>query len=197
MKILKKVFLSILIIFVLLLIGLTVFVATYNPKSMNIKNSQLIVILGAGYQLDVTPVPALEKRLQKGLEIWKQLKVTNQEVFILLSGRDREVFVMQEYLREEGVASRFILKDLNGQNTRKTILNTYRIQKLYHSNPIFISQAYHLPRIYLYTWYYNIDAQFIASDRLPLGFKSMIWPALREALAIILFLGFYVFILHI
>ncbi|MGL4562280.1 MAG: ElyC/SanA/YdcF family protein [Brevinema sp.] len=176
--------------------GLTLFIYHYNPKTPIIAKSQLVVILGAGYQSDGTPVPALAQRLQKGLELWEQLQVYDQDVYILLSGRKREVIVMQEYLEEE-VDPKFIIRDFNGKNTRKTILNTYQIQKLYNSYPIFVSQAYHLPRIKLYTWYYNINAQFVAADRVPVEFSLMFWPALREALAILWFLGVYVLIFHI
>ncbi|MGL4393704.1 MAG: YdcF family protein [Brevinema sp.] len=188
MRNIKKVLLSLILLSVLFLLSLTTFIAYYKPAPPVLSKSQLVVILGAGYQVDGTPVPALAKRLQKGLEVWKSLKVSNQDIYFLLSGRDREVHVMKEYLVAEGVSSSFIIKDTNGTNTKKTILNTKQIQKNYSSSPIFISQAYHLPRMKLYAWYYKVDAQFVASDRLPIQFHKLFWPSLRESLAIVQFL---------
>lgn len=169
---------------------LFIFVYQYNPKShLNLEKSDLVVILGAGYLTNGTPVPALERRLTKGYDIWNQIrKIKKSDVFIMLSGQTREVSVMHDYLEEEhDINSDFIILDNKGKNTRATVLNASQIQKQLKTTSIFVSQAYHLPRIKLYAWYYNIDAQYAASERLEVKFIDMFEPVCREVFAIIFF----------
>jgi len=176
-----------MIIFCIIFLSLLGFIMIYNPVNPQ-ASQKSIFILGAGYQSDGTPVPALKRRLCKGIEIWKRYQELKSDSYIIISGHEDEINVMNDFLIDNNVLKQYIIQDIYGTNTRATIINSKNIIKKYSLSPIYISQAYHLPRILLYSKYFRIsNAQFIASDRLPLSITQMVPIAVRETVAILAF----------
>lgn len=165
-------------LFCLLVLG----ISFYQPKPSYTISSQLIVILGAGYFPTGQPVPALEKRLDKGVELWS--KNQSDSIYIMISGREEEVTIMKNYLLEKGIPKSHLVEDREGVNTRATVHNAYRYAKKYNTDPLFVSQAYHLPRIYLYALSYG-KAEYRATDRVSIAWISLFPVASRELLAIL------------
>lgn len=173
----------------MLFMMLLIFLCFYTPENSSIKQSQLIVILGAGYSQNGTPVLALERRLQKGIEIWNEHRqLFNQKnIYFMISGRKEEVNVMNTFLNEHNIPNEFIIKDIEGYNTWATVENAYYVAQLLETSPIFVSQAYHIPRIYLYTLFYRSSkTQYIVTDRVKISVVNMIITSGRETLAILL-----------
>ncbi len=173
---------------------ITIAITTYNPPPPQIVSSRLVVILGAGYLKSGDPVPALERRLQKGIEIWYLLQSnqishqTQKNVYVMISGRKEEVQVMKNYLSSNGIADKYIEEDIEGNNTKSTVENAYHMSEKLQTEPIFISQAYHIPRIAFYTKFHTSKgAQFIATDRVNISLISFLAVSLRESFAIFLF----------
>ena len=148
----KRIFINSLIALVLVFCLSVLSISFYKPAPNFQDDSSLVVILGAGYLKNGKPVLALEKRLDKGVEVWDQLYKTNpKEVYILLSGRKEEVHVMYEYLIRQGISKEYLMKDEFSLNTRDTIKYSYQEAQQLSTAPIFISQAYHIPRIIFYS----------------------------------------------
>ncbi|MGL4367284.1 MAG: YdcF family protein [Brevinemataceae bacterium] len=174
-------------------IVLMTFITLYNPKTKSIHSSKLIVILGAGFQYDGVPVLALEKRLNKALEVWNFVQLNYNTVpSLAISGRKEEVQVMKNFLLNAGISQKYIIEDTNGFNTMATVANTKKLLRNFDTSPIFISQAYHLPRIKMYAWYYNLpNSQYIESDRVPLPLLKMFPIAFRETVALLFSYPFF------
>ena len=172
-------------------------IAFYKPSPNFHNNSRLIVILGAGFLKNGSPVLALEKRLNKGIEVWTQLSGTNHnKAFILLSGRKEEVQVMFEYLKNHNISTKYLIRDEFSYNTRDTIRYAYQKSQQLNTSPIFVSQAYHIPRILLYATVYGYDdIMYVATDRVNIPFHKLLYVSIREAFAIVSFPYFY-FILN-
>ena len=185
----KRIFIKSLIALALIFCLSVLRVAFYKPVPNFQKDSALVVILGAGYLKNGKPVLALEKRLDKGVEIWNQQYQRNpKEVYILLSGRKEEVHVMHEYLTARGISKNFLMKDESSLNTRDTIKYSYQEAKQLNTVPIFISQAYHIPRITFYSTMYGYNnANYVATDRVEIPFLKLLYVSGREVLAIIFF----------
>ena len=185
----KRLFIKSLIVFVLVFCLSVLRVAFYKPAPNFQKDSALVVILGAGYLKNGKPVLALEKRLDKGVEIWDQLQKTNpNEVYILLSGRKEEVHVMHEYLINQGISKEYLMKDESSLNTRDTVKYSYQEALQLNTVPIFISQAYHIPRIIFYsTMCGHSNINHVATDRVQIPFFKLLHVSGREVLAIVFF----------
>lgn len=158
------------------------FLIFYNPSpALPKKTAETIVILGAGFHRDGVPVPALAARLDTGVLLWKQ---TDKKASLLVSGRMEEVLVMTQYLGNAGVPAKYIVADTNGTNTAATVYRFHNIND--GSKLIFVSQAYHLPRLRFYAYIYGIKgATFAVAKRIPLTFWEMLPIAFRESLAIL------------
>ena len=185
----KRIFINSLIALVLVFCLSVLSISFYKPAPNFQDDSSLVVILGAGYLKNGKPVLALEKRLDKGVEVWDQLyKVNLKEVYILLSGRKEEVHVMYEYLIRQGISKEYLMKDEFSLNTRDTIKYSYQEAQQLSTAPIFISQAYHIPRIIFYSimnGHKNVN--YVATDRVQIPFHKLLYVSGREVLAIIFF----------
>ncbi|MDK2818081.1 MAG: YdcF family protein [Spirochaetota bacterium] len=172
-------------------------IAFYKPSPNFHNDSRLIVILGAGFLKNGSPVLALEKRLNKGIEVWTQLSgINHNKTFILLSGHKEEVQVMFEYLKNHDISIEYLIRDKFSYNTRDTIRYAYQKSQQLNTSPIFVSQAYHIPRILLYATVYGYDdVMYVATDRVNIPFHKLLYVSIREAFAIVLFPYFY-FILN-
>lgn len=95
---------------------------------------------------------------------------------------------MQSFLENKGIPSHRIISDIYGTNTRATVLHAKSLLKGEKKYPVFISQAYHLPRIQFYTFVYGMpNARFIAANRIPLSIAEMMPLVFRESVAIFIF----------
>ncbi|MGL5955224.1 MAG: YdcF family protein [Brevinema sp.] len=163
-------------------------IAFWEPKPQIDENAHVLVVFGAGYSHEGVPVLALEKRLDKSLELW------NQEFYIMVSGRQEEVHVMEEYLRRRGIQERYIITDINGDHTRATVQNAFTIAEQLQSNPIFISQAYHLPRIRFYALFYgHRQVSYVPTDRVVISIAQLLSVSFRELVAIVVFPYLYIY----
>ncbi|MGL5254707.1 MAG: ElyC/SanA/YdcF family protein [Brevinema sp.] len=162
-------------------LSLSLFLVYYSPKTV-LEKSDIIVVFGAGYRKDGRPVPALETRLQTASWLWQQMGANSS---LLLSGRQEEVAVMQQYLVNEGVPSEKISTDLGGTNTAATVR---RLQPFRDNKITFVSQAYHLPRIRLYAYVYQVkNVTFSAAERIDLPLWRLLPATARESFAILCF----------
>ena len=185
----KRIFINSLIVLVLVFCLSVLGISFYKPAPNFQKDSSLVVILGAGYLKNGQPVLALEKRLDKGVEVWGQLYKTNpNKVYIVLSGRKEEVQVMHEYLIARGISKNYLIKDEFSLNTRDTVKYSYQEALRLNTIPIFISQAYHIPRIIFYSTMFGYkDINYVATDRVKIPFYKLLYVSGREVLAIIFF----------
>ncbi len=83
----KRIFINSLIVLVLVFCLSVLGISFYKPAPNFQKDSSLVVILGAGYLKNGQPVLALEKRLDKGVEVWGQLYKTNPNKVYIEIGR--------------------------------------------------------------------------------------------------------------
>lgn len=183
----KRILIKSLIVLALVFCLSVLRVSFYKPTPNLQDDSSLVVILGAGYLKNQTPVLALEKRLDKGVEVWNQLQKTDSKaVYILLSGRKEEVQVMHDYLTSQGISKDYLMKDEFSLNTRDTVKYSYQEANQLNTKPIFISQAYHIPRIVFYaTMYGYSNVNYVATDRVNIPFYKLLYVSGREVLAII------------
>ncbi|MGL4676533.1 MAG: ElyC/SanA/YdcF family protein [Brevinema sp.] len=183
----KKYFIIMMISALGLMSLLVLGIALWQPKAHVDQTARLLVVFGAGYSQEGIPVLALEKRLDKSLELW------HQDFYIMVSGRKEEVHVMEEYLRKRNIPESYIITDINGEHTRATVQNAFKRARQIHTSPIFISQAYHLPRIRLYALFYGRgEGSYIATDRVMISLKKLLSVSFREVIAILVFPYLYV-----
>ncbi len=160
-------------------------IAIYNPQDYALPESDMIVVFGAGYNKDGTPAPALERRLSKAVSIWDGRSV------IVVSGREEETKIMEDYLKSNNIPEENIIVDIYGINTLDTVKNSLKLAERMDTKPVFVSQAYHLPRIRLYTSAYG-DAVFVSTDRVNISWTDMIYTSARELGAIMVFPWIYI-----
>lgn len=170
------------------MLALVFSIAFYSPKPDLGNDSKLLVVLGAGYTHTGEPVLALEKRLDKTLYL------NSLNTMIMVSGREEEVHVMEDYLEDNGINKKNIIRDIHGMNTRSTVKNAFNISQQTQTSPTFISQAYHLPRIRLYAYTYGkgVNANFVATDRVKLPLNKLLYVSFREIGAITAFPYLYI-----
>lgn len=188
MRFMIKVVFFIACMFFILFGSLMAVLIFYAPSDHPIpSDAALITILGAGYHKDGHPVPALEQRLLKGISLWERMP-TKSESLLVISGHKEEVSIMHHFLENKGIPSHRIIPDQYGTNTRATVLHTKHLLKENNKYPVFVSQAYHLPRIQLYTFIYGMpNAYFIAANRISLPISEMLPLVFRESVAIFIF----------
>ncbi len=180
----KKMFSSLMLL--LLVMSTAVLgIAVYNPKDYILPESDMIVVFGAGYHKDGTPAPALEKRLDKAAAIW------DGQSKIVVSGREDETKIMEDYLKSNNIPEENIIVDIYGVKTLDTVKNSLRLAESMDTKAVFISQAYHLPRIRLYTSAYG-DAGFVPTERVNISWYNMLYTSARELGAIMVFPFLYI-----
>jgi vancomycin permeability regulator SanA len=106
------------------------------------------VILGTTVNKDGTLSKRLEKRLECGLNLYKNGRV---EKIIVSGGLGKEGFFeatkMKEFLVSKNVTENSIIVDNSGNNTLASVENTLRISdSLGFKNAIAVSQYFHLSR---------------------------------------------------
>lgn len=116
--------------------------------SDNGAQADVAVILGNKVNQDGTLSERLEKRLETGVELYKNHRGKR---IIVSGGLGKEGFYegskMKEYLISKSIPDSVIIVDNKGDNTRLTVENTIGIQKKYHFKSIIIvSQYFHVTR---------------------------------------------------
>jgi vancomycin permeability regulator SanA len=114
----------------------------------NYKKSDLAVILGSKVNTDGTLSKRLEKRLECGLELFRQRLVKK---IIVSGGLGYEGYYegdkMKEYLIKNGVPDSIIIVDNKGNNTIATVENTLKLKdSLKFESVIVVSQYFHITR---------------------------------------------------
>ena len=136
------------------------------------------LILGAGLWPDGTPTPVLEARIETGVQLYYDGKVTK----LLMSGDNSrssydEVSAMKRLAVARGVEPDDVLLDFAGF---RTLDSCVRVRKVYGQTAILVvSQRFHLPRaVHLCRWA-GLDATgVIAPD--PRGTRSRLRSWIRE-----------------
>ncbi len=111
-----------------------------------VKDIDTIIVLGAKVYDDGRPSLMLKDRLDKTIEVYKELDNVNQ---IIVSGDSEnsdydETTKMKEYLISNGIPKEDIITDIYGLSTYDSI---YRLKNVYDINKsIIITQKYHLYR---------------------------------------------------
>jgi len=122
-----------------------------------VPRAKVAIILGAGIYRDGRPVPQLQKRLDKGIELYKIGKVEK----LLMSGDNRvfehnEPKIMADYAAAHGVPKEDIVMDFAGRRTYDSI---YRAKHIFCvDKAIIVSQYYHLDRAIFISKHIGLDA---------------------------------------
>ncbi|MBF4516329.1 YdcF family protein [Flavobacterium sp. ANB] len=147
MKNWKQVFKLLLTLFLIWFIGHVIFI-TIDGLADNGKNADVAVILGNKVNEDGTLSERLEKRLECGLNLYRNYRVKK---IIVSGGLGKEGFYegdkMRDFLIANKVPDTAIIVDNLGNNTRATVLNTMKLKdSLHFKSIIVVSQYYHVTR---------------------------------------------------
>lgn len=139
----------------------------------------VIVVLGAGIRPDGSPSDILADRLDTALELHRL-----RGGRILCSGdhgRDEhdEPLAMSRYLEAHGVPPEAIFLDHAGFDSFNTVSRARRVFGV--TRAVFVSQAYHLPRVLWTAKEEGIEAEGVASDRHT--YPAMRWYQAREVIS--------------
>ncbi|WP_435526033.1 YdcF family protein [Chryseobacterium indoltheticum] len=116
--------------------------------SDNGKKAEVAVILGNKVNEDGTLSKRLEKRLESGIELYKNHRVKK---ILVSGGLGKEGFYegdkMKEFLVKNAIPDSVILVDNYGNNTRLTVENTLKLRsKIKFNSIIVVSQYFHVTR---------------------------------------------------
>ncbi len=117
----------------------------------DVQKSDVIVILGNKVELDGTPSPTLQSRLEKGLELYEKQMAP---LIIVSGGLGKEGYqeaeVMQEYLVSRGVPKDVVIADNEGFDTFLTAQNTKNIlRERSLTSVLVVSNYFHISRTVL------------------------------------------------
>lgn len=112
------------------------------------KKADIAIILGSKVNEDGTLSTRLEKRLETGIELYKNQRIKK---ILVSGGLGKEGFYegdkMKEYLIKNAIPDSLIIIDNHGNNTRLTVENTLKFQEKYRFKSIIIvSQYFHVTR---------------------------------------------------
>ncbi|OHD54794.1 MAG: hypothetical protein A2Y33_02155 [Spirochaetes bacterium GWF1_51_8] len=180
-RLILKICIGILIGVVLLFLSSLAVVQFYPAAEEMNGVKELAVIFGAGITKE-GPSTALQMRLDKGIELYKNSQVK----YFFVSGTQYEVRSMKAYLIKHKIPGKSIIEDKLGVTTHETMVNVKSFTEKKKVNGIvFISQKYHIPRIVLFALRTGItNAAFIAAERKEIQLKHLWTYTIREALAL-------------
>lgn len=146
-----------IIICLIIIINLSMYLSTQSLiDSHDDFQADCILILGAGVKNN-QPSPVLARRLDKGIELYKQKYAKK----MIMSGDHsrqtyNEVQVMKDYAVKQGVPSSDIILDHSGFSTYESM---YRMKNVFHVQKIIIvTQEYHLYRALFIAKSFDIEA---------------------------------------
>lgn len=127
------------------LMGFVYYMETHLPE---MKESDVIIVLGAQVKEDGTPSVALERRLTAALESYEQ----NRQTIIVCGARDTnepraEGDVMREWLLARGVQESDVVAETGSFNTRENLRNAKAIMdERGLSQALVVTSDYHVAR---------------------------------------------------
>lgn len=147
MKNLIKYLKIILAVIILWFLAHTVYI-TFDGLYDSGKNADIALILGSKVNEDGTLSQRLEKRLEKGIELYRKHRVKK---IIVSGGLGKEGFYegdkMKEFLVEKGIPYSLITVDNLGNNTRLSVINTLKLEdSLQFKSVVVVSQYFHVTR---------------------------------------------------
>ncbi len=147
MKNLKQKYKLVITILLIWFLGHIVYI-TIDGLTKNEKNADIGVILGNKVNEDGALSERLEKRLECGLNLYRNGQVKR---LIVSGGLGKEGFYegdkMKEYLIKKNVPDSLVIIDNFGNNTLATVNNTIRLKdSLKFESLIIVSQYFHLTR---------------------------------------------------
>jgi vancomycin permeability regulator SanA len=112
------------------------------------EKADVALILGSKVNDDGTLSERLEKRLETGIELYKNHRI---QKIIVSGGLGKEGFYegdkMKEFLVEKGIPDHVIIVDNLGNNTRLSVDNTLKLKdSLHFKSVIIVSQYFHVTR---------------------------------------------------
>ena len=150
----------------------------YNSNDIN-ENYDIALILGCSVLRNNTPSKMLKDRLNKGIELYTNKKVSQ----ILISGDHSdsysEVEVMYKYLIFNGVSESDILIDYKGYSTSDSLINYEDIYK--EKSVIIVTQNYHLYRALYIASELDLNATGVYAKKE--NYNGFIFREIREILA--------------
>lgn len=173
----------IFIFFLILFISVFGWQVNFNPKNKLEQNYYAAVVFGAGITKSGKPSLALRYRLDKATELYKNLKIKK----IIISGKIPETIVMKNYLLLKFVKLEDIIIDIKGVNTANTLKNVKRLEEVdaNFDSFVFVSQRFHLARIFLLAHKYGIkNFSLVSTDLKEVEKFDNFMMNLRETFAI-------------
>lgn len=151
-----------------------------SPEQASKINTDCILVLGAGVDMNGTPSPMLEDRILQGINLYE----LGESKKLLMSGdhgRDNydEVNAMKNTAIEKGVPSEDIFMDHAGFSTYESL---FRAREIFEAKKIIIvTQKYHLYRALFIAERLGFEAYGVASD--PRAYGGQDYRDAREILA--------------
>lgn len=147
MKILIKSFKFFVILMISLLVAHTIYIVVDGLSDKG-KKADIAIILGSKVNEDGTLSTRLEKRLETGIELYKNQRIKK---IMVSGGLGKEGFYeglkMKEFLVNNSIPDSVILVDNYGNNTRLTVENTLKFQQKHKFESIIVvSQYFHVTR---------------------------------------------------
>lgn len=173
-------------IFILIFIGINIYVVTSTKKSIitvskakELNDIDCILVLGAGVWGD-KPSPMLEDRLIQGIELYKN-NVSNKIIMSGDHGSEEydEVNIMKQFAIGREVASEDIFMDHAGFSSYESL---YRAKEIFKVKKIIIvTQEYHLYRALYIAKQLGIEAYGVSAD--PRQYAGQFSREIREIFA--------------
>lgn len=136
-------------VFLLLTLGLlAITILVYEGLSDELAPADIAIVFGNTVTSEGQPSARLRARLDRAIDLYQHGLIPA----ILVSGgigREgiNETSVMQQYLRQQGIADEHIFVDHQGLNTRLTALHTAELMQTYHwRRTIVVTQYFHIAR---------------------------------------------------
>lgn len=176
-----------IVILAAIFIGTTLYIVIDGLRD-DVKPSDVAIVLGSKVNLDGTPSPRLQARLNKAIDLYQQHMTTH----ILVSGGTgkegySEADVMKSYLISHDIPSSSILVDEQGINTQATARQSALLMREHDlKSAIVVSQFFHISRSRLalkrcvISPVYNVHAQYFELRDL--------YSTVREALGVYYYL---------
>lgn len=148
-----------------------------------VPTERVAIIFGAGVLPNGSPTPMLADRVQAGIDLYNQKRVSK----LLMTGDNsridyNEVWTMQQYATEHGVPAKDITLDHAGFSTYESC---YRAREIFGvKQAIVVTQQYHLPRAVYTCRQLGVDAIGLGTpDWGRYGGSEMTLYTAREVLA--------------
>ena len=184
MKLIRNAILSLSVLVIIFFAASFIYISSYKAEYNINGHSKFALVFGAGITIESKPSPALKLRLDKAIKLYKKDKIE----YILISGKLKEVYVMNQYLFDNGVENKKIIEDTNGNNTYSSVINTkdYMRNNGITDSVVFISQKFHMPRIILLARKENMsNIIFVSADKKEIADIEYLYFISRESVALI------------